>query len=136
MAGFYGIVGSVHLTDGGVRRMMRAIRRGDPRRLVPVGIAVLAAVGLIAGVLITVMSAAPRTPLDSARATGSTGHANTAAGQTARGAAPAALSLFGLPRVRPSTGDTPVLPGLTMSGAHLMSGSLVPSAPAARLPRA
>ncbi len=106
----------MHLTDGGVRRITRAIGRGDPRRLLSAGFAVFAATGLLAGVLVAVLSAAPHGAVDSA-------------GRTARGSSASALSLFGLPRVQPVTGNSPVLPALTTSGARLMSGSPVRTAP-------
>jgi peptidoglycan DL-endopeptidase CwlO len=106
----------VHLTDGGVRRFARAIRRGGQRGSLPAGIAVVAALGTLAGVLVAVFSGAPQGQPDSIRV----GHA---ARQRA------ALSSFGLPPVRPTTGNAPVLPGLTLgSSAHLMTGSLVPTA--------
>jgi cell wall-associated NlpC family hydrolase len=79
-------------------------------------VAVLAALGLLAGVLVTVLSAAPRGQL------GATGARRTLSNTA---------SLFGLPRVQPTTGNAPVLPGLAMAGARLMSGSPVP---AARMP--
>jgi peptidoglycan DL-endopeptidase CwlO len=107
----------VHLTDGGVRRFFaRTIRGGGPRVSLPVGVAVLAALGTLAGVLVTVLSGAPQGQSDSVRA----GHA------ARKPAASAALSLFGLPPVRPSTGNSPVAPGLTLgSSARLITGSSV-----------
>ncbi len=106
----------MHLTDGGVWRFVRAIRRGTLRGSLPVGIAVIAALGTLAGVLVAVLSGAPQGQSGSARG-----------GRSARQSA--ALSPFGLPPVRPTTGDAPVLPGLTLgAGAHLMTGSLVPAA--------
>ncbi len=113
--------GAVHLTDGGGRRIARAIRRCERRRLVSAGVALLAAAGTLAGVLVAVITGAPRGQPDSAGAS----HAHASHGS----AAPAALSLFDLPRVRPSTGDVPVAPGLTLgTGGHLLSGSAVPAA--------
>ncbi len=104
----YGIVGSVHLTDGGPR-LRRAIRRVASRRLLPVTVAAVAALGTLAGVLVAVLSSAPRGGLASAP-----------------GSVPFAS---GLPKVRPTTGDSPVLPGLTLGvGAHLLPGSAVPAA--------
>jgi cell wall-associated NlpC family hydrolase len=62
------------------------------------GIAVLAALGTLTGVLVAVLSAPPSGELGAA----------DAAGQSA------SSSAFGLPAVRPSTGSAPVAPGLTM----------------------
>ena len=117
MTDFYGMVNSVHLADGGVRRIARAIRRRGPRRLLPVGVAVLAALGMLAGVLVAVLSGTPRSQLDSA-----------GAARVPR-VSSADASLFGLPRVRPVTGDSPVVPELTLgTNARLMAGSPVPAA--------
>jgi peptidoglycan DL-endopeptidase CwlO len=72
-------------------------------------VAVLAVLGALGGVLVAVASGAPRDELPA-------------------GAAPAS-SVLGLPTVRPSTGDSPVIPGMTLeTGARLMSGQAVPSA--------
>jgi peptidoglycan DL-endopeptidase CwlO len=104
----YGIVEAVHLTDGGPR-LRRAIRRVAPRRLLPATVAIVAALGTLAGVLVAVLVSAPHGGLDSAP-----------------GPAPFAS---GLPTVRPATGDAPILPGLTLgAGAHLLPGSAVPAA--------
>jgi peptidoglycan DL-endopeptidase CwlO len=62
------------------------------------GVAVLAAVGTLTGVLVALVSAAPSGQLGAA----------DAAGQLT------ASSPFGLPAVRPSTGSSAVAPGLTM----------------------
>jgi cell wall-associated NlpC family hydrolase len=91
--------------------------------LLPAGVAALAALGTLAGVLVAVLSGAPQGQPGSVRA----GHT------TRRPAASSAMSLFGLPPVRPSTGDSPVAPGLTLgAGARLLPGPV----PAARAPRA
>jgi peptidoglycan DL-endopeptidase CwlO len=109
----------VHLTDGGVRRFFaRAIRGGGPRVSLPTGVAVLAAFGTLAGVLVAVLSGAPQGQPDSVRL----GHA------ARQPAAPAALSLFGLPPVRPSTGNSPVAPGLTLGVNARLITSSVPAA--------
>jgi cell wall-associated NlpC family hydrolase len=103
-------VGFVHLTDGG-GRIARAIRRGGQPRLVSAGIAVLVTLGTLAGVLAAVGSGAPGSEPQ-----------RVGAGQ-AQGSA---RSLFNLPRVRPSTGDSPVSPGLALgAGGALMSSSAV-----------
>jgi cell wall-associated NlpC family hydrolase len=111
----------VHLTEGG-RRIARAMRRAGRlrgrRRMLPAGIAALAVVGAVAGVLVDATSGAPRGPLDSAGASSLE-----------------ASALFGLRPVQPSTGSAPVLPGVTLgSKARLLA---VPAArPAsARLPK-
>ena len=116
MPGLYGIVIFVHVADDG-RRMARAIRRGGRRRLVPAAVAMLAALGALAGVLGAVLSGAPREdPIVSSV-----------------GAGPAsASSPFGLPRVRPVTGDSPVSPGLTMGVGTRLPGLAVPAARPAR----
>ena len=70
----------------------------------------LAALGILAGVLVAVLSSAPL----------------GAAG--VRGSASASF-LSGLPKVRPTTGNSPVVGGLTLgSDAHLLPGSAVPAA--------
>ena len=121
MTGYYGIVDSVHLTDGG-RRIARAIRRVATRRRLPAGIAVLAALATLAGVLVTVLSGAPR---DGVASVGTAG-----AGQAVPGSATTAASfLAGLPKVQPSTGNSPVISGLTLAtNARLLPGSAVPAA--------
>jgi cell wall-associated NlpC family hydrolase len=109
----------VHLTDGGVRRLARTISRARPGASLPAGVAVLAVLGTLAGVLVAVLSGAPQGQQDSVRA----GDATRPAARSA------ALSLFGLPPVRPSSGDSPVAPGLTLgAGAQLMPGEPVPAA--------
>jgi cell wall-associated NlpC family hydrolase len=74
-------------------------------------------------VLVTVLNGAPSGQPGAAGAARPAHESSTAAG-----------SLFNLPRVQPSTGNTPVLPGLTQSGARLMSGSPVPFARVAARP--
>jgi peptidoglycan DL-endopeptidase CwlO len=89
---------------------VRAIRRVASRRLLPVSVAVVAALGTLAGVLVAVLGSAPHGDLGAAGARG-----------------PAAF-LSGLPKVQPTNGDSPLIPGLTLgAGARLMS------VPAARL---
>jgi peptidoglycan DL-endopeptidase CwlO len=67
----------------------------------------LAALGALAGVLVAVASGAPPEPAGPGLAS----------------------SVLSLPAVRPSTGDSPVIPGMTLeTGARLMSGQAVPSA--------
>jgi cell wall-associated NlpC family hydrolase len=96
------MVVGVHLTQGG-QRIARAVGRGGRRRLVPAAVAALAVLGSLAGVLAAVLGAPPRSDL-------------------AAGAAGAAPSLLNLPVVRPTSGDTPVAPGMTMgTSAHLMA---------------
>ncbi len=109
----------MHLTDGGVRRFFaRGIRGGGPRVSLPAGVAVLAALGTLTGVLVAVLGGAPQGQPDSVRA-------NHAARQPA---ASTAASLFGLPPVQPSTGNSPVAPGLTLgASARLLTGSTVPA---------
>jgi peptidoglycan DL-endopeptidase CwlO len=99
----------VHLANGG-RRLAQAVTRNGRRRLVPTAVAVLAVLGSVVGVLAAVASGGPRDNLP----------------------AGSASSVLGLPAVRPSTGDSPVIPGLALeTGARLMSGQAIP---AARLP--
>ena len=70
------------------------------------GVAVLAAAGTLTGVLVAVVSAAP---------SGQLGPADAAGRVTAS-------SAFGLPTVRPSTGSSPVAPGLTLgTNARLLA---------------
>jgi peptidoglycan DL-endopeptidase CwlO len=70
---------------------------------VPAAVAALAVLGSLAGVLAAVLGAPPRSDLPA-------------------GAAGAAPSLLSLPVVRPTSGDTPVAPGMTMgTSARLMA---------------
>jgi len=109
----------VHLTDGG-RRIARAIRRGGQPRLVPAGIAVFVVLGTLAGVLATVRSGAPGNETSPGG-----GHAQVSA-----------RSPFNLPKVRPSTGDSPVSPGLALGegGAALSSSAVKTARPSAKRP--
>ena len=69
----------------------------------PAAVATLAVLGSLAGVLAAVLGAPPRSDLPA-------------------GAAGAAPSVLNLPVVRPTSGDTPVAPGMTMgTSAHLMA---------------
>jgi peptidoglycan DL-endopeptidase CwlO len=90
----------VHLTEGG-RRIARSFGRGGRRQRLSAGVAVLAAAGTLGGVLAAVLGSAPSGQPASARP------GNTLA------ASPG----FGLPAVRPSTGSTPVAPGLAMGNS-------------------
>jgi peptidoglycan DL-endopeptidase CwlO len=92
-----GTVAVVQLTEGS-RRIARFIRRGGRRRMLSAGIAVLAAVGTLTGVLVAVVSSAPSGQLGAADAVSTL----------------AASTVLGLPAVRPSTGSAPVAPGLAM----------------------
>jgi peptidoglycan DL-endopeptidase CwlO len=75
----------------------------------PAAVAVLAVLGSLVGVFVTVLSA-PQ------------------GGDLSAGAAGAAPSAFNLPVVRPTTGNAPVLPGMAMAtSARLMAGSRVPA---------
>ena len=70
------------------------------------GVAVVAAAGTLTGVLVAVVSAAPSGQLGAADAAGRV----------------TASSAFGLPTVRPSTGSSPVAPGLTLgTNARLLA---------------
>ena len=93
---------------GTARRRARAISDDGRRRLLPVGLTVLAALGAVAGTLVAVLSGPPH---DSA-------------------VAPGSLRL-GLPVVQPSAGDAAVIAGVPLTladGARLLSGSPVPAA--------
>ncbi len=84
------------------------------RRVLPAALSVLAVLGIVAGVLVAVLSGSPR---DSAVGSGS--------------------PQFGLPAVQPSTGDAAVIAGVPLTvgaGVQLQSGSPVPAVqpPAAR----
>jgi peptidoglycan DL-endopeptidase CwlO len=116
MADIYGIVGSVHLTDDEIRRVARAFRARGPRRILPATIAVLAAFGAILGTGIAVLGGGPRGAFSSA-----------AGGGSARHTAGASAGLFPLPEVRPTAGDTQVVPGFAPD-ARLLTGSAVPAA--------
>jgi peptidoglycan DL-endopeptidase CwlO len=108
----------VHLTERG-RRIARAMRRGGRRRMLPAGIAVLAAVGAVTGVVVDAASGAPHGSV-----------ASTSASPSLQ-----ASALFGLRPVHPSTGSAPVLPGVTLGArARLLA---VPAARTgtARLPK-
>jgi len=76
---------------------------------VPAAVAVLAVLGSLVGVFVTVLSAPP-------------------GGDLSAGAASAATSVLNLPVVQPTTGNAPVLPGMAMAtSARLMPGSRVPA---------
>jgi cell wall-associated NlpC family hydrolase len=105
--GNYGIVTPVHLTEGG-RRAALAIRRGLIRRLLPVSVATIAALGMLAGILVAVLSGAP-----------SSGLADAGAAGTAGGSASGFSPFDDLPKVQPVIGNAPVAPDLTLeAGAH------------------
>jgi peptidoglycan DL-endopeptidase CwlO len=95
--------------------MARAIRRGAAtRRLLPVSVAALAALGILAGALVATLSGAPGSE------PGSAGTRQAVHGS------PAVFSLSNLPRVPPTMGNSPVIPGLTLGTyAHRMPGSVV-----------
>src|SRR6202161_4311461 len=98
--------GPVHLTEGG-RLIARAIRRGGRRRGLSDAVAVLAALGTLAGVLVAVLSCAPGSDVAAPR--------------------PAQC---GLAAVRPSTGNAPVITAVPLTlgaGARLLPGSSVPA---------
>jgi len=78
----------------------------------PAGVAVLAAVGTLGGVLAAVLSSAP-------------------SGQPASGSARAASPTFGLLAVKPSTGSAPVAPGLAMGNGSRLLAVPIASSPAA-----
>ena len=102
----------MHLTEGG-RRIARSFGRGQRRHTLSAGVAVLAAVGTLSGALVAVLSSTPQSQLASA----------------GPGAALASAPTFGLPAVRPSTGSTPVAPGLAMgSSAKLLAVPIESSA--------
>jgi cell wall-associated NlpC family hydrolase len=89
------------------RHLARGISADGRRRVLPVGLSVLAALGIVAGVLVALLSGSPR---DSAIGSGS--------------------AQFGLPTVQPSTGDAAVIGGVPLTvgaGARLLSGSPVPA---------
>jgi peptidoglycan DL-endopeptidase CwlO len=97
----------VHLTERG-RRIARAMTRGGRRRMLPAGIAVLAAVGAVTGVVVDAVSSPPHGPLAFAGSSSSSSLE--------------ASALFGLHPVQPSSGATPVLPGVTLgSKARLLA---------------
>ena len=106
----------MHLTEGG-RRIARSFGRGGRRQTLSAGVAVLAAVGTLSGVLVAVLGSAP------------SGQPAPAGAGNALAAAPT----FGLPAVRPSTGSAPVAPGLAMGrSAKLLA---VPIAGSAAVPK-
>jgi cell wall-associated NlpC family hydrolase len=75
----------------------------------PAAVAALAVLGSLAGVLAAVLGAPPRSDLPA-------------------GAAGVAPSVLNLPVVRPTSGNSPVAPGMTMgTSAHLMAGWRVPA---------
>ena len=92
----------MRLTGTG-RRAARATGHGGRRRILPVSVTVLAALGAAAGTLVAVLSGPP-------------------SGQSG--------SPLGLPAVRPSTGSAAVITGVPLTvgpGARLLSGSPVPA---------
>jgi len=81
------------------------------------GVAALAALGTLGGIGAALLSATPSGQLDA-----------TGVGRSAGGIPVSSSSPFNLPKVAPTTGDAPVLPGLTLGvGARLLSGSSVPA---------
>jgi len=106
MADPWGMVRTVHLTEGG-RRAARAIRHGGYRRMLPVCVAVFAAAGTLAGVLTAVASGGPSGP------GGALGAADAAGGRA--GTVTESASMFGLPEVRPATGNASVLSGTVLT---------------------
>jgi cell wall-associated NlpC family hydrolase len=103
----------VHLTDSARRRIARAIRPGGYRHLLPAGIAVFAVLGTLAGVLVAVTGGGSS---DSARPTASGGGINASSGSP----------LFSMPKVRPTTGNAPVVPGFLPNAR--VAGAIVPAA--------
>ena len=90
---------------GIVPQLARAIRREGRRRTLSACVVVLAALGTLAGVLVAVMSGAPASDL-------------------------AAQEHFGLPVVRPSTGNAPVISGTQLTlgaGVRPLPDSSVPA---------
>jgi peptidoglycan DL-endopeptidase CwlO len=116
IADIYGIVSSVQLTDGGIQRIARTIRMRGRRRTLSAAIAVFAALGTLVGTGVAVMGEAPGNALGSGNAAG-----------PAVSGGPAA-SPVSLPRVRPTTGDTQVVPGFSPGGSRLMADGAVPAA--------
>jgi peptidoglycan DL-endopeptidase CwlO len=116
MADIYGIVGFVQLTDGGIQRIARTIRMKGRRRTLSAAIAVFAALGTLVGTGVAVMGEAPGNALGS----------GNAAGPAASGGS--AASPVSLPRVRPTTGDTQVVPGFSPGGSRLLADGAVPAA--------
>ena len=114
MPDVYGIFTNVHLTDGGTRRAARAIRRLHGRRLrgwrkaLPAAVAGTAALGVVAGVSVTVLSGPSGPPGASAQTPG--GAYNASAGGSARALPGGALtSVAKLPPVKPVTGNVAVV---------------------------
>jgi peptidoglycan DL-endopeptidase CwlO len=104
----------VHQTEGG-RPIARSLGRGGRRRTLSAGVAVLAAVGTLSGVLVAVLSSSPPGQLASDQA----------------GNALAASPTFGLPVVSPTAGSAPVAPGLAMGkSARLLAVPIASSAAA------
>jgi cell wall-associated NlpC family hydrolase len=124
MPGFYGIFTHVHLTDGGTRRAARAIRRLHGwRKALPAVVAGTAALGVVAGVSVTVLSGPSGLAGGSPKAPGG-GYA-AAAGGSARALPGGTLtSVAKLPPVTPVTGNAPVVSyaGLTGSGGSGSGG--------------
>jgi peptidoglycan DL-endopeptidase CwlO len=108
MGDIYGIVDTVQLTDGGIRRIAETIRTRGRRRTLSTVIAVFAALGTLAGTGVAVADRAPGSGLGSGNA------ADPAAG------------LFSLPRVQPTTGDAQVVPGFSPND-RLMADDAVPA---------
>jgi peptidoglycan DL-endopeptidase CwlO len=90
------------------------------------GVAALAALGTLGGIGAAVLSATPSGPLNAA-----------GAGRSAGGIPASSSSPFNLPKVAPTTGNAPVLPGLTLgAGARLLPGSSVQASSLASDPQA
>jgi len=81
------------------------------------GVAALAALGTIGGIGAGLLSATPSGQLDA-----------TGVGRSAGGIPASSSPEFNLPKVAPTTGDAPVIPGLTLgTGARLLPDSSVPA---------
>src|SRR5215472_18274651 len=116
MPGFYGIFADVHLTDGGPRRAMRAIRRLHGwRKALPAVVAGTAALGVIAGVSVTVSSGSSGLAGVSAQSPGG-GLAASAGGSAGSLPVGALTSVAKLPPVKPVTGNAPVVSYASLTG--------------------
>jgi hypothetical protein len=106
--GFWGIFTHMHLTGGGAARITRTIRRSGWRKVLPAGVAATAALGVVTGVTVTVLSGPSRVP-------GPAGAIGKVAGSGTP--APDVSSVAALPRVTPVTGKTAAsyLPDMTFT---------------------
>jgi cell wall-associated NlpC family hydrolase len=147
MPDFYGIFTRVDLTDASIRHAVAALRR----RALPVGIAATAALGVVAGVTISVLAQPPSISGDSGRSSAASISGDSAPGASASGSSISGDSISGdsisgdsisgdsaagvsalaaLPSVKPVTGNASVVDYAPATTMTLQAKVVVPAVPA------